>query len=40
MNKKNYTRRKFVKLSAATVGEAALISGLGLPREALGAEPE
>jgi hypothetical protein len=30
MNKINYTRRKFVKLSAATVGEAALISGLGL----------
>ena len=35
MNKTNYTRRKFVKLSAATVGEAALISGLGLQREAL-----
>jgi predicted dehydrogenase len=35
MNKTNYTRRKFVKLSAATVGEAALISGLGLQHEAL-----
>jgi hypothetical protein len=34
MNKTYYTRRKFVKLSTATaVGGAAVLSGLGLPRE-------
>ncbi len=36
MNKINYNRRKFVKLSAtAAVGGAALFSGLGLQHEAL-----
>ena len=33
MNKINYTRRKFVKLStSATVGGAAVLSGIGLPK--------
>ena len=35
MNKIYYNRRKFVKLStAAAVGGAAVLSGIGLPREA------
>ena len=35
MNKIYYNRRKFVKLStAAAVGGAAILSGIGFPKEA------